>query len=127
MKDLLVGLVVSKIIVNSDTLSLNPVDDFNFLVKSGKWMVDLRLSRNIIGRVVQKLTSHLQDKLLAAAWKRGGLEAERELREQLQQAEQDRIMAGVRHLIKYARFSGSNFLEKYCKKINFGLLLWCTR
>ena len=94
-------------------------------VQNGK--VDLRLSRNIIGRVVQKLTSHLQDKLLAAAWKRGGLEAERELREQLQQAEQDRIMAGVRHLIKYARFSGSNFLEKYCKKINFGLLLWCTR
>ena len=37
MKDLLVGLVVSKIIVYSDTLSLNPVDDFNFLVKSAKW------------------------------------------------------------------------------------------
>jgi len=41
-----------------------------------------------------------QDKLLAAAWKRGGLEAEKEARDEMQRAEHERIMSGVRHLIK---------------------------
>ena len=41
-----------------------------------------------------------QDKLLAAAWKRGGLEAEKEVRDEMVKAEHERIMSGVRHLIK---------------------------